>query len=77
MASRLRTPVQPGSFGWPASEDDGFTHDWAAITAAEEAVAADLRAAGWRDTRAIYQEATRRVKLEDYVAQSREPQVVR
>jgi hypothetical protein len=58
------------------SEEDGITHDWAAITVAEEGIVAELRAAGWTDTRAIYQEATRRVKLGDYVAQGGKPKPV-
>jgi hypothetical protein len=66
--------MRSDAFGWPVSEDDGLSHDWAAITAAEEVIVAELRAAGWSDRRAIYQEAARRVKLGDYVVQASKAQ---
>lgn len=49
-----------------ATPDDGIRYRWEDYDAALEAVADDLRAAGVPGMKQVYDEAARRVRLEDY-----------
>lgn len=66
MSQKLRQS-RPSLSDGRETPDDNIRHDWEAIARAEAEVAGELLAAGHPPGKTLWDEVTRRVRLEEFV----------